>query len=87
MCVLFEMKESIVFLCVDSWKTVHLLLVVLYQDSKLSDMFFANIIFQFYFLVEEIKIKSPPLFMPVEKLNIERPPPSLTIVELDDVSI
>ncbi|EDL15481.1 cDNA sequence BC050789, isoform CRA_c [Mus musculus] len=34
--------------------------------------------------VEEIKIKSPPLFMPVEKLNIERPPPSLTIVELDD---
>ncbi|XP_021052310.1 zinc finger B-box domain-containing protein 1 isoform X2 [Mus pahari] len=34
--------------------------------------------------VEEIKTKSPPLFMPAEKLNIERPPPSLTIVELDD---
>nr|XP_034356676.1 zinc finger B-box domain-containing protein 1 [Arvicanthis niloticus] len=33
--------------------------------------------------VEEIKVKSPPLFMPAEKLNIERPPPSLTIVELD----
>ncbi|XP_021013542.1 zinc finger B-box domain-containing protein 1 isoform X5 [Mus caroli] len=33
---------------------------------------------------EEIKVKPPPLFMPVEKLNIERPPPSLTIVELDD---
>ncbi|XP_038203867.1 zinc finger B-box domain-containing protein 1 [Arvicola amphibius] len=33
--------------------------------------------------VEEIKVQYPPLFMPVEKLNIERPPPSLTIVELD----
>ncbi|XP_052586989.1 zinc finger B-box domain-containing protein 1 isoform X3 [Peromyscus californicus insignis] len=33
--------------------------------------------------VEEIKVKYPPLFMPVEKVNIERPPPSLTIVELD----
>ncbi|XP_052036918.1 zinc finger B-box domain-containing protein 1 [Apodemus sylvaticus] len=33
--------------------------------------------------VEEITVKSPPLFMPAEKLNIERPPPSLTIVELD----
>ncbi|XP_031229960.1 zinc finger B-box domain-containing protein 1 isoform X2 [Mastomys coucha] len=33
--------------------------------------------------VEEIKVKSPPLFMPAEKFNIERPPPSLTIVELD----
>lgn len=50
-------------------------------------MFFANIVFQFYFLVEEIKVQYPPLFMPVEKVNIERPPPSLTIVELDGVSI
>lgn len=33
--------------------------------------------------VEEIKVQYPPLFMPVEKVNIERPPPSLTIVELD----
>ncbi|CAO2612864.1 Zinc finger B-box domain-containing protein 1 [Lemmus lemmus] len=33
--------------------------------------------------VEEIKVQYPPLFMPVEKLNIERPPPSITIVELD----
>ncbi|EGV96962.1 WD repeat-containing protein 49 [Cricetulus griseus] len=33
--------------------------------------------------VEEIKVQYPPLFMPVEKENIERPPPSLTIVELD----
>ncbi|XP_050003523.1 zinc finger B-box domain-containing protein 1 [Alexandromys fortis] len=33
--------------------------------------------------VEEIKVQYPPLFMRVEKLNIERPPPSLTIVELD----
>lgn len=33
--------------------------------------------------VEEIKVQCPPLFMPVEKVNIERPPPSLTIVELD----
>ncbi|XP_051013260.1 zinc finger B-box domain-containing protein 1 [Acomys russatus] len=32
---------------------------------------------------EELKVKYPPLFMPVEKVNIERPPPSLTIVELD----
>ncbi|KAL6072170.1 hypothetical protein STEG23_011663, partial [Scotinomys teguina] len=34
--------------------------------------------------VEEIKIQYSPLFMPVEKVNIERPPPSLTIVELDE---
>ncbi|XP_036047215.1 zinc finger B-box domain-containing protein 1 [Onychomys torridus] len=34
--------------------------------------------------VEEIKVQYPPLFMPVEKVNIERPPPTLTIVELDD---
>uniref|UniRef100_A0A8I6AM74 Zinc finger, B-box domain containing n=1 Tax=Rattus norvegicus TaxID=10116 RepID=A0A8I6AM74_RAT len=33
--------------------------------------------------VEEIKVKYPPLFMPAEKLKVERPPPSLTIVELD----
>ncbi|KAK7811518.1 hypothetical protein U0070_006080, partial [Myodes glareolus] len=33
--------------------------------------------------VEEIKVQYPPLFMPVEKPNIERLPPSLTIVELD----
>ncbi|XP_060234425.1 zinc finger B-box domain-containing protein 1 [Meriones unguiculatus] len=33
--------------------------------------------------VEEIKVKHPPLFMPVEKVNIARPPPSVTIVELD----
>ncbi|XP_051055228.1 zinc finger B-box domain-containing protein 1 [Phodopus roborovskii] len=33
--------------------------------------------------VEEIKVQYPPLFMPVEKVNIKRPPPSLTIVELD----
>ncbi|XP_008828363.1 zinc finger B-box domain-containing protein 1 isoform X2 [Nannospalax galili] len=33
--------------------------------------------------VEETKVKYPPLFMPTEKLTIERPQPSLTIVELD----
>ncbi|EDM00887.1 similar to hypothetical protein 4931432L23 [Rattus norvegicus] len=35
--------------------------------------------------VEEIKVKYPPLFMPAEKLKVERPPPSLTIVELDSL--
>ncbi|KAL1777685.1 zinc finger protein B-box domain-containing protein 1 isoform X1 [Sigmodon hispidus] len=34
--------------------------------------------------VEEIKVEYPPLFMPAEKSNIDRPPPSLTILELDD---
>ncbi|XP_061049447.1 zinc finger B-box domain-containing protein 1 [Eubalaena glacialis] len=34
--------------------------------------------------VEDIKIQPPALFLPVEELNIERPEPSLKIVELDD---
>uniref|UniRef100_A0A8C5KA95 B box-type domain-containing protein n=1 Tax=Jaculus jaculus TaxID=51337 RepID=A0A8C5KA95_JACJA len=34
--------------------------------------------------VEEINVKYPPLFMPVEELDIVRPEPSLTIVQLDD---
>lgn len=34
--------------------------------------------------VEELKIQPPALFLPVEELNIERPEPSLKIVELDD---
>ncbi|KAK2500297.1 hypothetical protein MC885_015248, partial [Smutsia gigantea] len=33
---------------------------------------------------EETKVEHPALFLPVEELNIERPEPSLTIVELDD---
>jgi len=36
--------------------------------------------------VEETKVQHPALFLPVEELNIERPEPSLKIVELDDVS-
>uniref|UniRef100_A0A8C3YEV8 Zinc finger B-box domain containing n=1 Tax=Catagonus wagneri TaxID=51154 RepID=A0A8C3YEV8_9CETA len=34
--------------------------------------------------VEDIKIQPPALFLPVEEVNIERPEPSLKIVELDD---
>uniref|UniRef100_A0A4W2HPL4 Zinc finger B-box domain containing n=1 Tax=Bos indicus x Bos taurus TaxID=30522 RepID=A0A4W2HPL4_BOBOX len=34
--------------------------------------------------VEDIKIQPPALFLPIEELNIERPEPSLKIVELDD---
>ncbi|XP_077925681.1 zinc finger B-box domain-containing protein 1 isoform X2 [Halichoerus grypus] len=34
--------------------------------------------------VEETKVQHPALFLPVEELNIERPEPSLKIVELDD---
>ncbi|EFB28046.1 hypothetical protein PANDA_022160, partial [Ailuropoda melanoleuca] len=34
--------------------------------------------------VEETKVQYPELFLPVEELNIERPEPSLKIVELDD---
>ncbi|XP_022269917.2 zinc finger B-box domain-containing protein 1 isoform X6 [Canis lupus familiaris] len=34
--------------------------------------------------VEETKIQHPALFLPVEELKVERPEPSLKIVELDD---
>ncbi|KAI4548097.1 hypothetical protein MG293_000427 [Ovis ammon polii] len=34
--------------------------------------------------VEDIKIQPPALFLPIEELNLERPEPSLKIVELDD---
>nr|KAF6476933.1 zinc finger B-box domain containing [Rousettus aegyptiacus] len=36
--------------------------------------------------VEETKVQCPTLFLPVEELSIERPEPSLKIVELDNVS-
>ncbi|XP_070098642.1 zinc finger B-box domain-containing protein 1 isoform X9 [Equus caballus] len=34
--------------------------------------------------VEETKVQQPALFLPVEEINVERPEPSLKIVELDD---
>ncbi|XP_047641806.1 zinc finger B-box domain-containing protein 1 [Phacochoerus africanus] len=37
--------------------------------------------------VEDIKIQPPALFLPVEELNIERPEPSLKIVELDTYEV